>query len=335
MSDPAPGAGGTRAPTSGPGRLDLPELAWRVSRALSRADRRTLALRLLQGEAEELTFRRDGTRWTAFPWDHIISGELFVSGSFQGREIQAVLRWMARHDRFARPRDVIVDVGANIGTSTIPFAQARADCRVVAIEPVPDVFGVLCRNIADNGLAGRVTCVQTAISVSGRDRVQMILPPGNSGGGELRRPDRAASFATRDGVRGVVDVPAMGLIDVLDAQGVGPDRVAFVWSDTQGCEADVIASGSALWAGGVPLFVELDPVTWDGPEGAEAIRAAAMRHFTRFIDAETLMADMAAAARPIADLAAFTRAIGVQGQDVLLLPEGLERPSRGGRPTRA
>ena len=295
MSDREPEAGGSRTPSDGPERLDLPELAWRVSRALSRAGRRTLALRLLEGEAEELTFRRKGTRWTAFPWDHTVSGSLFVFGSFQGREVRAVLGWMARHDRFASPRDVIVDVGANIGTSTIPFAQGRADCRVLAIEPVPDIFGVLCRNVADNGLAGRVTCVQTAISVSGRDRVQMILPTGNGGGGELRRPDRPASFATRDGVRGVVDVPAAGLTAVLDTEGVRPDQVVFVWSDTQGCEADVIASGSALWAGGVPLFVELDPMTWGGPEGAEVISAAAMGHFTGFIDAETLMADAAAA----------------------------------------
>jgi FkbM family methyltransferase len=327
MSDPRPEAGGSRPP---PGRLPLAELAWRASRGLSRAERRALALRLLEDEAEEITFRRDGTRWTAFPWDHMISGLLFVTGGFQVREVEAVLAWMACHGRFAPPGDVIVDVGANIGTSTIPFAQARPGCRVVAIEPVPDVFAVLRRNVADNGLTGRVTCVEAAISADGRDRAEMILPAGNGGGGEIRRPDRQPSFAGRHAVRGVVDVRAAGLADLLRAHGVAPERVAFVWSDSQGSETDVIASGSSLWAAGVPLFTELDPSTWGGRDGVEAFLAVAFRHFAAFIDAETLILDAAVPSRPIAELASFCHTLGADGGDALLLPDGAPlRPEAG------
>ena len=178
----------------------------------------------------------------------------------------------------------------------------------------------------------RITCVQAAITASGRDRVQMVLSADNSGAGELRRPDRAPSFAPRSRVRGVVDVRAVGLADVLEAQGIAPEQVAFVWSDTQGCEADVIASGRPLWAAGVPLFAELDPLTWNGPEGAEAIRETAARHFTRFLGAETLLADAAAEPRSIAEFGPFCTALGSQGTDVLLLPAGLESWPRVGRP---
>ena len=237
---------------------DLPELAWRVAQALSRADRRVLALRLLETEADEIAFRRNGNRWTAFPWDHMISGPLFVHGGFEGREVRAVLDWMGRQGRLDPPRDVIIDVGANIGTSTIPFAQGTR-CRVLAIEPVPDNFAVLCRNVADNGLASRVTCVQVAITTASHDRVRMILPAGNSGGGEVRRADAEATFANGWAVRGTVDVPTMPLAELLGAHDVAPPRVAFVWSDTQGCEAEVIESGLPLWTAGVPLFVGARP----------------------------------------------------------------------------
>ena len=124
------------------------ELALRIAAALPREDRARLALLLLEGEAEEITFRRGGTRWTAFPWDHFISEVLFVHGSFQAPELRALLAWLTCRRFFAAPRDVVIDLGANIGTSTIPIAQ-HTGCRVVAVEPVPEIFAVLCRNVAD------------------------------------------------------------------------------------------------------------------------------------------------------------------------------------------
>jgi FkbM family methyltransferase len=274
---------------------------------------------LLKDEVEEFTFRRNGTRWTAFPWDHSISEHLFVRGSSHGPELRALLDWLTSHSGFPAARNVAIDVGANIGISTISISQ-QTGCRVVAVEPVPEIFAVLCRNVADNYLAPRVTCVQAAISMAG-DRVRMVLPAANGGGGEVSRPDREPSFAGLAAVRGTVDVPGMGLADLLDGHGIAPDRVAFVWSATQGCEEEVIESGRTLWAVAVPLFAEFDPRTWGGPKGAAALLAAATACFAGFIPADTLIADPAAKPRPIAELADFSRTIGPQGTDVLLLPQ--------------
>ncbi len=125
------------------------------------------------------------------------------------------------------------------------------------------------------------------------------------------------------------------MADLLDARGVGPERVAFVWSDTQGCEADVIESGSPLWAAGVPLFAEFDPGTWGDANGAEALLAAAATRFAGFIAAATLIAYAAAQPRPMAELAAFCRTLGPEGGDVLLLPEGFGLAPGSGRTARA
>jgi FkbM family methyltransferase len=300
--------------------MKMPELALRIAAALPREDRARLALLLLQGEVEEITFRRGGTRWTAFPWDYCISEQLFIDGNFQGQEVQALLVWLNRHRRFIAPRDVVIDLGANIGTSTIPMAQ-HTGCRVIAVEPVPEIFAVLCRNVADNGLAPRVTCVQAAIIRAVSGRVQMIVPASNGGGSEVSRVDRKPSFAGQLHVRGTVEVPAMGLSELVEAHAIAPGRVAFVWSDTQGCETEVIETGPCLWAAGVPLFAEFDPTTWGGANGAAALIAAAMARFTGFIPAEALIADPAAKPQPIADLADFTRTMGPGGSDVLLLPD--------------
>jgi FkbM family methyltransferase len=56
--------------------------------------------------------------------------------------------------------DVVIDVGAHVGTSSIPFAQAGA--RVIAFEPVAATFELLERNVARN--EADVTCVNALVS---------------------------------------------------------------------------------------------------------------------------------------------------------------------------
>jgi len=212
----------------------------------------------------------------------------------RGAEVKGLLDWLTNHGRFAAPRDFVIELGANIGTSTIPIAQ-HTGCRVVAVESVPEIFAVLCRNVADNGLAPRVTCVQAAISTAVSGRLQMIMPGDKGGGSEISRLDREPSFAGQLRIRGTVEVPALALGDLLDAHGVAPERIAFVWSDTQGCEAGDRNRYSPLCSGR-PAIRGIRPDGVGGPEGAAALVAAATARFAGFIPADTLVAD--AAARP-------------------------------------
>ena len=296
-------------------------LALRIARALPRPERARLAWQLLEGEAEEVTFKRAGTRWTGLLWDEVISRNLFIDGGFQNAEVRAILAWMSYHKLIAPNRNVAIDVGANIGTFAIPFAQ-QTECRVVAIEPFPELYAVLARNVADNGLAARVTCIQAAICLTNEERVRMILPSVNSGAGEVCREGRGPSWADSYAARSVAEVPARKLSDVIKAQAIAPAQVALVWSDTQGREADVIESGQELWAAGVPLFAEFAPRFF--PDAARELVAVANRRFISFIVAQSLIADPAAGAQPIAELAAFCQTLGRDGGDALLLPESFE-----------
>lgn len=56
---------------------------------------------------------------------------------------------------------VVLDVGANIGLFALH--HARAGARVYAVEPHPAAFARLERNIAANGLRGRITAVPCAL----------------------------------------------------------------------------------------------------------------------------------------------------------------------------
>ena len=83
--------------------------------------------------------------------------------------------------------------------------------------------------------------------------------PASGSGAVVRAADPAsgASWTLR----------AVGLADVLEAQGIAPEQVAFVWSDTQGCEADVIASGPSSVGGRRPAVRGARPADLERPRG--------------------------------------------------------------------
>ena len=147
---------------------------------MSQGDRRTLIWRLMKQDVEEVTFERDGILWTGKTWDSIIMVNLFCHGSFQLAELEGVLEWMERQRRFAGDNRVIIDAGANIGSSSIYFAT-KTHCDVLAIEPVPENFALLQKNVEQNNLARRISCVEKAVSRE-KGMIEMILPQENCGG---------------------------------------------------------------------------------------------------------------------------------------------------------
>jgi FkbM family methyltransferase len=138
---------------------------------------------------------------------------------------------------FIKPGDVVVDVGANIGTHTVFFAQRTgAAGQVYAFEPQRIVFQNLCANLALNGLLN----VRAFAAAVGREPGTIAVPPiayaepGNYGGVAL-----AASAATEAGGE---RVPVMAL------DGLGIERCRLLKIDVEGMELDVLEGGRTLVA---------------------------------------------------------------------------------------
>lgn len=82
----------------------------------------------------------------ANPLDAYIGHSLINYGEHCEHQLQELLKWL-------RPGDFVVDVGANIGTNTIPFAQSVGpEGLVFAFEIQPVLLQTLCANAALNGL---------------------------------------------------------------------------------------------------------------------------------------------------------------------------------------
>jgi FkbM family methyltransferase len=298
------------------------DLLWRVVSRLSPTDQRYLTMRLLQGQAELLTFHRDGALWTGFVWDTDITWETFVYGLRHKPEMEALLSWMDRFRPITFERRVVVDVGANIGTSSIPFTQWK-DCEVIAIEPVPENFALLQQNVQQNGLESRIHCRQLAVS-DAQGRAKMVLLESRSGGAEVLHPVARPSLAGHEANRTIIEIETDTLTHLVQSCGMAPHQIAFVWSDTQGHEGYVIRSGAPLWLAGVPLYVEIEPVLLRAQNGLELLLDGAKEFFESFITAEDLVKfGSDAASRPIAKLEDLVNRLTPTAdlENVLLIPK--------------
>jgi FkbM family methyltransferase len=74
-----------------------------------------------------------------------------------------------------RPRDTVVDVGANIGVFALYAAARAGEGRVLAYEPFPESYDYLRRNVAESGLRS-VTAFPVAVAGSPGERSLQITP---------------------------------------------------------------------------------------------------------------------------------------------------------------
>jgi FkbM family methyltransferase len=88
---------------------------------------------------------------------------------------------------YLRPGEWAIDVGANVGHYTLRMAEIVGDAgRVIAFEPIPDTFKLLCANVRK----GNVTFINAAASASS-SMANMSVPHGNAyraaiGSGNIR-----------------------------------------------------------------------------------------------------------------------------------------------------
>lgn len=297
-------------------------------RRLSTNRLRVLAWRALAAAgARELTFERDRVRWTVPAGEDLIGFSIFQCGGFQQEEIGAVLGWMRAAGLPSAARDVFVDVGANIGSTCIPVARA-CGCRVLAIEPVARNVRLLRTNLEANGLAARIHVAQCAV-LRAPGRVTMALMDDQSGGHFVRRGGVGA--APGIAIDGYEEVAGNGLAAIAHAAGIDAGQIALVWSDVQGCEAEVVESGAPLWARGVPLWAEVEPVSLERQGALAGFADLMARHFDRFVTAQELMRrGPAARPAPIAEFGAVVRGITPQqgNIDALFLPPGCPEAPR-------
>ena len=143
-----------------------------------------------------------------------------------------------------RPGDVVLEVGAKIGTNVVPLARCVGPAgSVIAFEPQRRVHQMLCANVALNGLPNVLALWAAAGAAEGSIRMPAIdyEARGNFGGVSLS--------AEGDGER----------VPVMTIDGLGLQSCRLMKIDVEGMEIDVLRGAARTIERLQPrLYVEND-----------------------------------------------------------------------------
>jgi FkbM family methyltransferase len=209
------------------GRLPLVGWAYRKTVTLAWGD-------------EEFTTDFRGLRLTVPGGDHVFTAGL-VGGFYESIELDLF-------ERLAAASQHVVDVGANIGIfACLGAARLPADGRLTAFEPVPSNLELLQRNLAQNGVSGRVTLEPVAVGEApGETMIHLAAGSGNHSLAARVTGDRGASLPVK--------------VTTLDEHFGGDPRVDLLKIDVEGYDGYVLRGAARLIREHQPtLLVEFVP----------------------------------------------------------------------------
>ena len=155
-------------------------------------------------------------------------------------------RALSQLEYFVAPGSIVVDVGANIGSFTMQFAQWTGPLGLVyAIEPEPFNFSRLTQNLSKSGLAERVCAVRALVAERHGDYFLELNPhhPGDH---------RLSTSETGIQVTGTT-------VDELLARHQDA-QVSVIKIDVQGAELRVLMGATETLRRHRPVFlIEIDP----------------------------------------------------------------------------
>ncbi len=217
--------------------------------------------------------------------DEEIGPVVFSTGGYERDYMAAALEALRARTGRDLEGTTFVDVGANIGTSTIDalvhFGFGRAAC----FEPESHNRRLLRMNVVLNGLDDRVAIYPWALSDADRDG-SLRKAPRNLGDHVVQVPGTETAASGE----GATTVPVRCLrFDTLVEKGeLDIETTGLVWVDTQGHEAFVLAGATTATAAGVPMVVEYAPRHLLATGSLERLEDLIAANYTTVVDVHLL-----------------------------------------------
>lgn len=216
-----------------------PEVLGRLVLASAHVGRGEITTRLRSGQVLVSPPSRPAW-WPAF--------ELFV---------EDVYRLSGLSDVEVGPGEVVLDLGAHVGASAVQFASRWPDATIVCVEPNPETFAYLERNVAQNGV--RAVLHEAAVGAADGQTTLFGVDDGSC--------EASTSVAMPGSSREVV----VASFERLVREAPGPVRV--VKLDCEGAEHEVLAASTpALWQDVEAVLLEYHRTGGEESEWAEVER---------------------------------------------------------------
>lgn len=159
--------------------------------------------------------------------------------------------------REIRPGDAVIDIGANIGYYALLEARlVGSEGTVYAIEPVPENYELLCKNIELNGYTN-IKPYLLAIGDRNGTETLHLTKQSNCGVilGDIPRSARFKRRMEAIGTGATIDVEIISLDEFVEREGIDPD---FIRMDVEGYEIAIIEGMKKILSESRNLRIEME-----------------------------------------------------------------------------
>ena len=140
------------------------------------------------GPRHDVTIDTFNGRLTFESKQWLIGKYLYVKRGHEENEIRGAVDLLRRENYLKKiaSESTVLNVGANIGMTCIGLLKTGGFARAIAVEPAPDNYRLLVKNIEQNGLDSRITPFQIALS-SVDGELDLELSDDNAGDHRIRQ----------------------------------------------------------------------------------------------------------------------------------------------------
>ena len=177
-------------------------------------------------------------------------------------------------------KNILLDVGANIGTIGILAVSSGLVSKCIAFEPEPNNFKMLEANVIINSVKDKFELHNVALSINKDGPLLFELSDNNFGDHRVRVGDNNGNFGEEN--RKVITVETNSL-DIV-CERINLDE-CILFMDTQGFEGHILSGGEKLLKAGVPIVTEFWPYGLLRANGLERFYSAlSLANYTAIYD---------------------------------------------------
>jgi FkbM family methyltransferase len=187
--------------------------------------------------------------------------QAFLGGNYRSHLDGLEIKWIAPNPQFMEEiiemrcytpnqffeigrNDIVLDLGANVGTFTLWAALKAVDGLVVAVEPNPSLFEMLKQNVAVNGINNVILLNALVSDKDGQSKFYML-----DSGGSVRE-----GYSTKGKE---VELTSYRISSIMSKYGI--QSVDFVKMDVEGAEFDIFQGDMAFLQHVSRLAMEVHP----------------------------------------------------------------------------
>ncbi len=203
-------------------------------------------------------------------------------GLYDHNNLNEFLNLSSRYNN--NSKGVFLDIGANIGTSSIEAIEHANVTECIAFEPSSDNYSLLMSNIFINKLHNKITGYNYAVGDKNNVN-KLILSPAASGDNRLRKDTQVDDcYGTYENTS-IIQTEDVKTIVIDDFLSDKLNDIQFMWIDVQGYEFFVLKGCERLIKNSnVSIQIEYWPLGLKETNSLKLLNEYLVKHFKYFID---------------------------------------------------